>query len=56
MKRSADHEVFVNPVLRRPSALRSMLPVLLSSKYDRSGASVMMLHPYNLEGKPEKTG
>ncbi len=55
MKKRYDHEVFINPVLRRPSALRSMLPVLLSSKSGRNGAYIKLLHPYTPEGKAQKT-
>jgi hypothetical protein len=55
MKRYGDYEVVVNPALRRPSALRSMLSVLLSSKRDRGGAAIKLAHPYNPGGEPEKT-
>lgn len=55
MKKRGDGEVFVNPVLRRPSALRSMLPVLLSCKSGRNGADIKMLYPYKPESKARKT-
>ena len=55
MKKRNDGEVFINPLLRRPSALRSMLPVLLSSRSGRNGADIQMLYPYKPEGKARKT-
>ena len=55
MKRFGDYEVVVNPALRRPSALRSMLSVHLSSKRGRGGAAIKMAHSYNPGGEPDKT-
>ena len=55
MKKRSDDEVFINPVLRRPSVLRSMLPVLLSSRSGRSGADIGVLYPHYQEEKARET-
>jgi len=55
VEKRSEHEVFINPVLRRPSALRSMLPALLSSRSGRSGAEIVVLYPYFTGEKARET-
>jgi hypothetical protein len=54
LNKNRENEVFVNPSLCRPSALRSMLPILLS-RTARSSAATRMLYTYNLSREIRKT-
>jgi hypothetical protein len=46
--------VFVNPSLRRPSVLRSMLPAFLSSAYGRTNSGTRICDTYNGENGSKK--
>jgi hypothetical protein len=54
LNKNRENEVFVNPSLRRPSAVRSMLPVLLS-RPGRSIAATRMIHTYHSDKETRKT-
>ena len=54
MNKNRENEVFVNPSLRRPSALRSMLPILLS-RTAKGNAATRLLYPYHPSREIRKT-
>jgi len=54
LNKSRDNEVFINPSVRRPSVLRSMIPVLLA-RSGRDRATLKVVHTFRPDRESRKT-